>query len=101
MSAEGVTITFELRLKPETVAGFLAAIPKMLLETKEFDGFRSIRVVQHKDDPTRVLMVELWDSEEAYRKYIDWRTARGEMDGLAQLTNGTDINIWPRFVVQF
>ena len=100
MSADGVTITFELRLKPQAVAGFLAAIPNMLQETKTFDGFRTIRVVKHKDDPTRVLMVELWDSEEAYRKYIDWRTARGDMDGLAQLTTSTDINVWPRVVVE-
>lgn len=100
MSKDGVTITFELRVKAEALAGFLEVLPSMLKETATFAGFRNIRIVQNKDDPTRVLFIELWDSEEAYRKYIDFRTQRGDMDNLAQLVNSTEMNVWPSMVVQ-
>lgn len=100
MSKDGVTVTFELHLKPEAVAGFLEVIPHMIKETAAFEGFRSIRIVQNKDDPARVLFVELWDSEDAYRKYIAFRTQRGDMDNLAQLVSSTEMNVWPTMVIQ-
>ena len=100
MNKDGVTVTFELRMKPEALAGFLEALPGMLKETATFEGFRSIRIVQNKDDPTRVLFVELWDSEEAYGKYIAFRTQRGDMENLGQLVNSTEMNMWPTLVIQ-
>ena len=100
MNTAGVMITFELRLKPEAVSGFLDAVPHLIKESAEFNGFRSIRVVQHNEDPARILLVELWDSEAAYRSYIAWRTERGDMDNLAQLTISTEANVWSNFIAQ-
>lgn len=97
---DGVTITFEMRLKPEAVTGFLQGAPMMLQGTADFPGFRSLRIVQHKDDPTRVLFVERWDSEEAYRKYIAWRVERGEMAGIAQAVTSMETNVWPNLVIE-
>jgi quinol monooxygenase YgiN len=100
MSADGVTITFEFRLKPEAVEGFLQNAGPMFEGTKGYPGFRSIRVVQHKDDPARILFVEHWDSEEAYRSYIAWRTERGDMAALGQAVISADSNVWPNLVVK-
>ncbi len=100
MSADGVTITFELRMKPEAVSGFLQALPQLVKESSQFDGFRAMRVVQHKDDATRLLLVELWDSEQAYRNYISWRTERGDMDNVAKMVTATEVNVWPHLIAQ-
>jgi len=100
MSKDGVTITFELRMKPEALAGFLEALPRLINETAAFEGFRTIRIVQHGEDPTRILFVELWDTEEAYRKYIAFRNARGDMDSVAALAHSMTVNIWPSLIVQ-
>jgi heme-degrading monooxygenase HmoA len=97
---DGVTITFELRLKPEAVEVFKGAAAGMLEGAKGFPGFRSIRIVQHKDDPTRILFVERWESEAAYKAYIDWRTGRGEMDGLKAFADGTETNVWPTLAAE-
>jgi heme-degrading monooxygenase HmoA len=56
--------------------------------------------VQHRDDPTRVLLVELWATEEAYRNYIAWRTERGDMDAIGRLAHSTAVNVWPHLVAQ-
>jgi quinol monooxygenase YgiN len=100
MSTDSVTITFELRLKPEAVSGFLQEIPRLIKESSEFEGFQTMRVVQHRDDHTRLLLVEQWDNEAAYRKYIAWRTERGDMDGVAQLAKSTEVNVWPNLIAQ-
>lgn len=96
---DGVTITFEFRLKPEAVGPFLQGASMMFQGTTDAPGFRSIRVVQNKDDPALILFVEHWDSEQAYRDYIAWRTERGEMDAFAQAVVSTELKIWPKLVV--
>src|SRR5439155_6634914 len=100
MAAKGVTITFEMKLKPEAVEGFGQAAPVMLEGAAAFEGCQTIRIVQHKDDPTRILFVERWDSEEAYAKYIAWRTERGDMESLAQMVVSTDGNVWPTLLAE-
>jgi quinol monooxygenase YgiN len=91
---DGVTITFELRLKPEAVDGFVQIAPQILQSPSEFDGFRGLRIVQHKDDPTRILFVEKWDSEEAYKAYLAVRMPEGNMGQLGQIVTSTETNIW-------
>jgi quinol monooxygenase YgiN len=98
--ADGVTITFEMGLKPEAVALFLQAAPGMMTETAAFPGCQAVRIVQHKDDPTRLLFVERWDSEEAYGKYIAWRMERGDFESLGPMLTSTETNVWPTLIAQ-
>jgi quinol monooxygenase YgiN len=97
---QGVTITFEFQLRPEAVSGFLQGAPMLLQGTAQAAGFRNIRVVQNKDDPARIMFIERWDSEEAYRRYIAWRTERGEMDAFAQAVLSTETKVWPNLIVE-
>jgi len=100
MSTDGVSITFEMQVKPEVLPGFLDGLPGLIRESSQFPGFRSMRVVQHKDDPARLLLIELWDSEIAYNRYIAWRTERGDMERLAQLATSTKVDVWPGLIMQ-
>ena len=95
---EGVSITFELKLRPEAVDGFAAAAPEMIKGTAAFPGFRQIRIVQHKDEPGRFLFIERWDSEQAYRDYLAWRASEGAMDSLRQAALGMEANAWPKLI---
>ncbi len=82
---ESVTVTVVLELKPEAVEPFCQAMPKTLEATGVFAGFRDIRLLRHKDNPNRVIMIEEWDSVEAYQAYVAWRQESGAMDGFADL----------------
>jgi len=98
MSA-GVTITLQLSLKPEAVAPFCGSLQEMLVETKKFPGFRSIRVVKHKTEANQVIFIEEWDSEDAYNKYIAWRTETGAMETLGNaLAAPPKMDVWPTLV---
>lgn len=98
--SNGVSITFDFQLKLEAVEAFVGGAQGMLQGTSDFPGFRSIRVVRHKDDPNRVLFIERWDSEEAYRKYIAWRTETGTMAAFGQIIERADTNVWPTLVAE-
>ncbi len=97
--AAPVTVTFEMRLKPGMGDAIGRGAPAMVEETATRPGFRDIRIVRHKDDPDRILMVETWDSEADYRAYLDWRAAQGSRaDKL--MASPPEINIWPVTVVR-
>lgn len=95
---DGVTVTFEITLKPEAAEGFSRMGEEGLEATRAFPGCRGVRIVRHQDDPCRFLFVELWDSEADYRSYIAWRTERGEFQGLQVMATRTETNIWPHLV---
>ncbi|CAN7380532.1 antibiotic biosynthesis monooxygenase [Phenylobacterium sp. LjRoot219] len=97
---DGVTITFERRLKPEAVETFLNMRDELVAGVSQMPGFRSIRIVQHKDEPNRFLFVEHWDSEDDHRNYIAWRMQRGELGGFQDATLSAELNVWPTLVVK-
>lgn len=99
-SNDGVSITFSLTLKPEAVKPFIdaARVPEFFAGMATFDGFYSIRMVQHRDDPTRILFIQRWASESAYQAYYNWRDERGEIEGMRQISTCLEIDVWPNLV---
>jgi quinol monooxygenase YgiN len=95
---DDVTVTFEITLPPEAADGFSRMSSEGLQATRDFPGCRDVRIVRHKDDPCRFLFVERWDSEDAYRAYIAWRTERGEFQGLQAMAKKIETNIWPQVI---
>ena len=94
-----VTITVELTFKPEATDAFCGGLPDMLKETAKQHGFRSIQVLRNKENRNQVLFVESWDSEEAYSKYIAWRTERGDMEAMGPLVaEPPKFGVWPTVV---
>ena len=96
---EGVIITVEIVIKPEVADAVCAGIPQMFADTVTFEGFRSIRVHRHKDQPNRVMIIEHWDREDQYQAYQDWRgeDAEKRAETFAQLES-YEANVWPAFV---
>jgi quinol monooxygenase YgiN len=99
--SDGVTITMAITLKPEAVEPFCSGMPEMLKDTVKFAGFRDIRVVRNKENPNQVLLIENWDSEDAYKAYIKWRTERGDMDAMAgAVAAPPKLDVWPSLVAK-
>lgn len=96
--SDGVTVTFEMKLKPEVVDMFSSLGPQICASPSEFPGFRGLRIVQHKDDPARILYIEKWDREEDYKAYIAERTRGGQMAALGEMVMSTEMNVWPNVI---
>ena len=81
-----IKVILELNLKPEVADAVANGMGQTLVDTRAFEGCEEITVVRDQDDPGRVLVLEQWATRENYEAYLAWRTERGDMDGLADIS---------------
>ena len=96
---QDVMVTMAMTLPPEAAAGFAKLDPAGLAATRQFPGCLGVRIVMHKDDPTRFLFIERWETEQAYHDYIAWRSERGEFQALESMALSIAIDVWPHTIV--
>lgn len=75
---QDVVVTMDIALQPENAERFAQMDQAGLEGTRNFPGCRGVQIVRHKDDANRFLFLERWESEQAYRDYIAWRTESGQ-----------------------
>ena len=78
-----VTVLLELQAQSDKVDALLNTFKEILPDTRAYDGFVGIELVQNQDDPKNMVLIERWQSRQHYEKYLAWRTERGDMDALA------------------
>lgn len=96
--ANEITVTLDITLAAQAAEGFASMGGEALKATKEFPGCLDVRILRHKDDRCRFLFVERWESEDAYRAYIAFRTERGEFQSLQKMATSITTDIWPTVV---
>jgi quinol monooxygenase YgiN len=80
-----VTVTLELRLKPESIAAARDVMGRALQDTRAFDGNLRTDVFVDSDDEAHWLIYELWETiehDEAYRRF---RAGEGRLTELPPL----------------
>lgn len=94
---EGVTITFVMDLKPAIVEMMAQGFADALPATREFPGCRSVHAYRSNEAPNRLILIEQWDSREAYQAYLDWRQEAGMLDMLRDaMATPTAPEFWMR-----
>ena len=56
-----------------------------LPETEAYEGCQLIKG-GHNEDSNEVLLYEVWDSQEAHQKYVNWRVEIGDIPMLVGLS---------------
>jgi len=97
--AADVLVTMDITLKPEAGPHFARTDETALEGTRNFPGCRGVQIVLHKDDAHRFLFVERWESEQAYRDYIAWRSESGQFQALQDMATSMKVDIWPQTIV--
>lgn len=93
--ANGVIITVDWVIKPESVDQFIATLETMFRQTRLREGFRNIRLLRSDADPNQFILIEEWDAAQNFHDYVAWRTSRGEMEGfLVMVAAQPRIGIW-------
>ncbi|MGB8389654.1 putative quinol monooxygenase [Mycobacterium sp.] len=80
-----VTVTLELRIKPEAVPAARDLMSRALQDTRAFDGNLGTDVLVDDDDEAHWLIYELWETvehDEAYRKFRAGEGRLTELPGL-------------------
>jgi len=88
-----VTVTLELRFKPDAVDAGRALMGQALQDTRAFDGNVRTDVLIDEDDEAHWLIYELWESvdhDEAYRRF---RAGEGKLTQLPPLLAAPPVKI--------
>jgi len=88
-----VTVTLELRFKPDEVGAARELFGRALQDTRAFDGNIRTDVLIDEDDEAHWLIYELWESvdhDEAYRKF---RAGEGKLTQLPPLLAASPVKI--------
>jgi quinol monooxygenase YgiN len=74
-----ITAFLEVRVKPEALdQGFHAELHSILSDTRAFEGCLGVDVLIDTADPTHLVAVERWASEEHDAAYRAWRAGAGK-----------------------
>lgn len=74
-----ITAFLELRVKPETLdQGLHTQLHEILSDTRAFEGCLGVDVLIDTADPTHIVVVERWASEEHDAAYRAWRAGDGK-----------------------
>jgi len=73
-----VGVLLEWRFKPDAVDQAPAVVSRVLTTTRAFDGCIRVDVLIDDNDPTRWLLVELWESLEHDAAYRTFRAGPGK-----------------------
>jgi quinol monooxygenase YgiN len=80
-----VTVTLELRLKPEAVTAARDVMRRALKDTRAFDGNLGTDVLVDSDDEAHWLIYELWETVEHDEAYRRFRAGDGKLTELPPL----------------
>jgi quinol monooxygenase YgiN len=80
-----VTVTLELRLKPDAVQAAREVMGRALKDTRAFAGNLGTDVLVDEDDEAHWLIYELWQSVEHDEAYRAFRAGEGKLTELPPL----------------
>lgn len=83
-----LTALLELTLSPASLADAPRVLHETLEATRAFPGCLGVDVLRAADDPTRIVVVERWDSVQSDAAYRAWRASPEGASGLASLLAG-------------
>jgi quinol monooxygenase YgiN len=88
-----VTVTLELRFKPEEVAAGRELMGRTLEATRAFDGNVRTDVLVDSDDEAHWLIYELWESVDHDEAYRAFRAGEGKVTQLPPLLAAPPVKI--------
>jgi quinol monooxygenase YgiN len=80
-----VTVTLELRIKPDEVPAARELMGRALQDTRAFDGNLRTDVLVDDDDEAHWIISEIWESVEHDEAYRRFRAGEGKLTQLPPL----------------
>jgi quinol monooxygenase YgiN len=88
-----ITVTLELRFKPDAVAAGRDLMRETLKATRAFQGNLGTDVLVDQDDEAHWLIYELWETVEADEAYRAYRAGEGKVTALPPLLAAPPVKI--------
>jgi len=85
---EKLVIIAELTVKADRIDEFLDYTVENLKISRSYPGNVEFDILIDQGRPDRVIFYEVWDSAEAQKAYMAWRTEAGDLTKLMSLLAG-------------
>jgi len=80
-----ITVLLRAQAKPRQSELFKHLLESLLPETRRFEGFIHIAILEANRSVGSFVFYEQWETIEAYEYYLSYRTEQGVMDKIAAL----------------
>ncbi len=84
-----IIVIIELSVKDESVEEVKKFLKEKLPDTRSFEGCQGVQLYSSVESPSKLILHEKWDSEEAHKKYRSWRMETGAEDKLGSMLTET------------
>ena len=81
-------VVLEAKIREEAVEDAKAFFRKVLPDARLYQGCSFSMVYQNNKEPTCLLMVEDWESEERHKEYLAWCIKTGVLREMLRLLSG-------------
>jgi quinol monooxygenase YgiN len=75
-----ITVILDMKIKPEFLEEAMTGLKESMAGTLGFDGCEYVHVNVDAADPTRIVLVEGWESDEIFASYGAYRAERGDAE---------------------
>jgi quinol monooxygenase YgiN len=82
-----VMVTLEIPIVKDKIEAFLDVLRETLKETRIYEGCQKVEAFV-EEGTGKVVLVELWESAEHQKAYLDWRIETGLVDALSEFLAG-------------
>lgn len=87
-----IMVKFELQAQEHKADDIKAFFENILQGTRDFSGNEGAKIARASEDNNRLVLIEYWQSNDDFQKYLDWRKEIGDFAKLASmLTQEPDI----------
>jgi quinol monooxygenase YgiN len=69
-----------LDVKKELVEELKKYFKEILPDTRSFEGCQGVQLYESQESPTKMTIHAKWTSEEAQKKYMEWRIDNGSLE---------------------
>ena len=77
-----VIVTVSLDVKEDYTDELKGFFKEILPDTRSFEGCQGVQLYESKESPTKMTIHAKWTSEEAQKKYMEWRIEHGSLEKL-------------------
>jgi len=77
-----VIATVSLDVKEDSVDELKKYFKEILPDTRSFEGCQGVQLYESQESPTKMMIHSKWTSEDAQKKYMEWRIENGSLEKL-------------------
>ncbi len=80
-----ITVILDLKAAADKADELNKLLQDILPDTRTRPGAGTMTLLRDQDDPTHIVVNEVWDKKEDHQAYMGWRTERGDIEVLGAM----------------